>query len=142
MFICLKKSSLVSNMNNKNLKPDLLNPIFRQRIVNTIKPQHEDYWKPLKDIYDNYIWPNIYLVLIIILIIIMLIYRYKITQDNRNTQDIIPNETTKYTDLALLLYNQQKENAREPKNNMAYPTYPYNGSSGSFISSKPNINEQ
>ena len=147
-------------METKYIKPDLINPVIRQRIVKTIQPLGETQWKPVKkffsSLYEDYIIPNIYLVLFIIFIIFVLIYRYKITRDNRkktNESDsniISPNnqqkdavrelvnkkETNQIPDLAMLMYNQQKEHSREPVKrgkNFAYPVFPYNGPNGKFV---------
>jgi len=140
-------------MNIQRLKPDLLNPILKQKIIQTINPPREDYWGPVKDlfsdIYMDYIKPNIYLVIFIIIIIIILIYRYNVTQEKRRLQLLHPrlhhnNNTINdkqidSNDLALLIYNQQKENSREPSintsNGYAYPIYPHYGSNGYLMKS-------
>jgi len=131
------------------IKPDLLNPVIRQRLVKTITTPEKQYWKPVtkffSNLYENYIIPNIYLVLFIIFIIFVLIYRYKITQDNRkkkspnNVENVAVPEYLRYSEpeLALMLYQQQRENSREPKSvkkkmDSAYPVYPYDGSRGKF----------
>jgi hypothetical protein len=141
-------------MNNyKHLKPNLLDPIIKKKIIKTLKLPVNDYWAPvksgLKSFIENYIKPNIGLVVFIILIIIFLIYRYRtIKEEKKNTygtnappenkkqlhSDTNGHETNEYTDLLLQLYNSQKENLREPpiKQNrhiattkFAYPMYPY-----------------
>lgn len=148
-------------MEAKYIKPDLINPVIRQRIIKTIQPPGETQWKPVKkffsSLYEDYIIPNIYLVLFIIFVIFVLIYRYKITRDNRkksskesNSEIISPDnqqkeavkdlvnkkEINQIPDLAMLMYNQQKEHLREPvkrSKNFAYPVYPYNGPNGKFV---------
>jgi len=140
-------------MDVKNIKPNLLNPIVRQRLVNAIKPPVEDYWKPVKNrcssLYENYILPNIYLVIFIIFVIVVLIYRYKITQDNRQNQHHIPepkyfpqqnNQYMGDSEIALLMYNYNKEMSKEPVKNkgFAYPIYPHNGDKGKLATSEKN----
>lgn len=156
-------------MEAKYIKPDLVNPVIRQRIIKTIQPPGKTQWKPVKkffsSLYEDYIIPNIYLVLFIIFVIFVLIYRYKITRDNRkksskesnsklldhlNAEITSPNnqqkevvkdlinkkEINQIPDLAMLMYNQQKEHLREPmkrSKNFAYPVYPYNGPNGKFV---------
>jgi hypothetical protein len=161
--------------NNKRLKPNLLDPIIEKKIIKTLKPPQEDYWAPTKSsfqsFYKNYIRSNMMLVIFIIIIIMFLIYRYRVTKRERETKQlekiyenmyhtersVIPekqqaiqlpkNDVNEYTNLLLALYNQQKENLREPNikkfndrmnpalNNgpkFAYPMYPY-AEGGSFV---------
>lgn len=157
---------------NKRLKPKLLDPIIEKKIIKTLKPPQEDYWAPTKNsfqsFFQNYIRPNVYLIIFIIIICLLLLYRYRVIKNDRenklnkiqpapaqnymsnninfrhNSNVSIPLERNytdeEYADLLLHLYNQQKEDAREPKikhfNNrmmpvskqvpkLAYPLYPY-----------------
>jgi hypothetical protein len=144
---------------NKYLKPNLLDPIIEKKIIKTLKPQVEDYWAPTKNgfrtFYENYIRPNYFLIIFIVLILLFLIYRYRIIKKRReNTEpdkDFIspPNKINtnsgnnknspnkdidEYTKLLMHMYNQQKEEMREPpikhlndntNPKFAYPMYPY-----------------
>ena len=119
-----------------------------------------------KSFYNDYIKPNFGVVIFIIIIIILLIYRYRViksTRENKlinkpnnppaNTticnknnckdgscaiQQNNANDIDEYSDALIQLYNQQKENSREPKiknpnkrmqpangPKLAYPMYAY-----------------
>jgi|SRR5271154_4061104 len=131
-FICKYNLSVMIIMNKNNrLKPNLLDPIIKQKIIKTLNPVKEDYWEPTKNIfqtfYQKYIRPNIYLILFIIFILLVLLYRYRVIQKDRqkNTEmanempdNEMPNnesnEINDYTNLIMTAYNQQKEDSREP----------------------------
>lgn len=127
---------------DKRLKPNLVDPIIQQKIINTLNPPKEDYWGPTKTtIYDftnNYIIPNILFIIVLIIVGIILFYRYRITQkEKEKTQldtypDIQPNTDQQLASkLAMEMYTQQKEQMREPtkqKPSFAYPMYPYSKS--------------
>ena len=78
--------------NNKHLKPNLIDPLIERKIIKTLKPQENDYWKPaksgFKSFFEVYIKPNIALVVIIVIIIIFLIYRYRIIQKEREAREV------------------------------------------------------
>lgn len=147
---------------DKRLKPNLVDHVLEKKIIKTLNPPKEDYWAPTKNIfqnfYQNYIKPNISVVIFIIIILLLLLYRYKTTQTRRtkrqneyvndnqlkhNFEDT--NINNDYTKLLLSSYNQQKEILREPKINvinqtkntsgLAYPVYPHTGG-GKLIPSK------
>lgn len=147
--------------NNKHLKPNLLDPIVEKKIIKTLKPIQPDYWAPAKNsarsFVDNFIKPNIPLLLFIMVIIIFLIYRYRITKKKReieNTSILYGNgyqpkkEINDTTNTLIQLYNQQKDFLREPPINdidikrmtpvrvdtpkLAYPMYPY-GKNGTLL---------
>ena len=157
--------------NNKRLKPNLLDPLIEKKIIKTLKPQKDDYWEPTKksfhSFYQNYIKPNMSLVIFVIVIILFLIYRYRVIKKEREIKQtekihenmyVIPKgnnvlhyrdqnseDINEYTKMIMHLYNQQKENMREPDNRnnitnrtnrtnrnsklnepkFAYPMYPY-----------------
>ena len=75
-------------MNRLHLKPNLLDPALSQKIVRTLKPPREDYWKPTKNfaqtIYQQYIIPNIYIILFVIVLLIILFYRYRSIKTERD----------------------------------------------------------
>lgn len=134
-------------MNNKRLKPNLLDPAIEKRIIKTLRPEQEDYWEPTKNtfqsIYSDYIQPNIYFVIFLVLVFLLLLYRYRIIQKNRNEnyyeQPIIqpPVVNNNFIDL----YNMEKEQLMDmeinkgkkgkkdifstPARKVAYPMYPY-----------------
>ena len=92
-----------------------------KKIIKTLNPPPQDYWAPtkntLKIFVQKYIKPNIYFIIIIIIIILFLLYRYrtiknKREQQNNNYQD--DQDKRKYMDILLNIYNQNKENLREP----------------------------
>ncbi|XWV24833.1 mg596 protein [Tupanvirus deep ocean] len=78
--------------NNKHLKPNLLDPIIEKKIIKTLKPPNHDYWAPaksgVKSFFENYIKPNIGLVIFIIIIILFLIYRYRVIKKDREAKEI------------------------------------------------------
>ncbi|AEQ32585.1 hypothetical protein [Acanthamoeba polyphaga mimivirus] len=142
---------------NKPLKPNLVDPIFEKKIIKTLNPTVQDYWAPtktgLKYLFQNFIRPNILLIIFLIIIALLLFYRYQVVKNNREIKKLeqmysdksninidvntdINNSVDKYKDVLLYLYNQQKETMREPKtkkkhnitDNFAYPVYPYKGS--------------
>ncbi|ANB50702.1 hypothetical protein [Powai lake megavirus] len=142
---------------NKPLKPNLVDPIFEKKIIKTLNPAVQDYWAPtkigLRYLFQNFIKPNILLIIFLIIIALLLFYRYQVVKNNReikkleqmysdksniniDTNTNINNSVDKYKDVLLYLYNQQKETMREPKikkkhnitDNFAYPVYPYKGS--------------
>jgi hypothetical protein len=149
---------------NKKIKPNLTNPILKQKIIKTINPPINDYWKPTKNfivhVYEDYIKPNFISIIILFIFLMILCYRYRLTQQkkiyqnyNVKTNDNInintnPNIQMSNSDIALLLYNYQKELSREPhvngsvprtKKNYSYPIYPMNSSHGRFdIIKSPN----
>lgn len=130
---------------NKQLKPNLVNPIVKEKIIRTLNPPKEDYWAPTKNVfqsfYQNYIKPNIYLILFLIFLIVLLVYRYRIiksrkTQNKSNTdiankKDKPENINDEYIDAAFQIYKQQKDEYYEPKlksknkSGYAYPMFPY-----------------
>lgn len=126
-------------MNHKRLKPNLVDPILQQKLMKTLAPPKEDYWAPTKNIfqttYQNYIKPNIWLIIFIIVLLLLLLYRYRAIQNSRyknnddsqtTTQIVvqpvqqvhqkkeIKNSINDYTNLVMSAYNQQKEDLREP----------------------------
>ncbi|AGC02053.1 hypothetical protein H012_gp406 [Acanthamoeba polyphaga moumouvirus] len=143
---------------NKQIKPNLVDPILQKKIFKTLNPPVEDYWAPTKNsfqnFYKNFIRPNIFLIIFIIILALLLYYRYRVVKtereqrelekiyngnnnnNNNNNKNIdVDDLIEKYQDVLLYLYNQQKENMREPKikkqnspENFAYPVYPYKGS--------------
>ena len=94
--------------NNKRLKPNLLDPIVRKRIVKTLNPPVEDYWAPTKNtaqtFFQKYIKPNVGLFIVIIIFILFLFYRYRMIKKNRETSEIEK------------LYNQQNEHQNQHQN--------------------------
>lgn len=153
---------------NKKLKPNLVDPKYRAKIGKTLNPPEDDYWKPTKNvaqtIYADYVRPNIWLFVLILAFLIFLLYRYRIIQNQRVEENLRSkktqenyspqNPTIDYSDIALHIYNQQKEKSTEPKVNtkrntdrvnwaqprdtFAYPIFP-NTPGGTLI---PNINEK
>lgn len=145
---------------NKYLKPNLVDPFIEEKIIKTLKPQPmEDYWAPTKNsihsFYIDYIIPNIYIIIFIIIILILLVYRYRTIKNEREEKLIVmqykypkqnkpvaenTREVQEKVDLLIKLYNEQKENSREPRikdinprmepaniksPKLAYPMYPY-----------------
>ena len=41
-------------MEAKYIKPDLINPVIRQRIIKTIQPPGETQWKPVKKFFSSF----------------------------------------------------------------------------------------
>lgn len=137
---------------NKQVKPNLVDPMLQKKIFKTLNPPVEDYWAPTKNsfqnFYKNFIRPNIFLIIFIIVLALLLYYRYRVVKterEQRELQKVYDNNhndkninaedlVEKYQDVLLYLYNQQKETMREPKikktlpENFAYPVYPYKGS--------------
>lgn len=137
--------------NSKHLKPNLVDPLISKKIIKTLDTSKENYWEPAKNsfwsFYQNYIRPNIFLIIVIIVILILLLFRYRIIKNNRETKTtntpIIQHQPTskkstdtqEYADLMMHLYNHHKEILREPNNTQdltqknpiqfAYPMYPY-----------------
>ena len=78
--------------NNKHLKPNLIDPLIERKIMKTLKPPENDYWKPakssFKSFFEVYVKPNIGLVIMIVIIIIFLIYRYRIIQKEREAREL------------------------------------------------------
>lgn len=76
---------------NKHIRPNLLDETLKHKIMKTLNPPKEDYWAPTKNIfqkfYQNFIKPNIYLVIFIIIVLILLLYRYRVTKYNRNKNE-------------------------------------------------------
>jgi len=143
--------------NNKKLRPNLLDPILEKKIIKTLKPPKEDYWAPTKNIfqniYQNYIRPNVYLIIIIVIICLILLYRYRMIRNDRakkidemnqshayNHQYLQENFQSnivqpvivqpaivqpsvaqqnsvldQYANMVLNVYNEQKEESREPR---------------------------
>lgn len=80
-------------MNNyKHLKPNLLDPIIRKKIMKTLNPPRQDYWAPAKlncrSFYENYMKPNVGLVIVIIIIILFLLYRYRVIKKERDNREL------------------------------------------------------
>jgi len=113
---------------NKRLKPNLLDPKCRTKITRTLNPPREDYWKPTKNVfqmvYADYIKPNFYFFLFVGVFCVFLLYRYRIIQNQRLEEKFILAQNTKtetneniltYSDIALNIYNQQKEKSVEPR---------------------------
>lgn len=157
-------------VNYKRLKPNLLDPLIESKIKKTLMPVKDDYWAPVRSsgtsFVQNIVKKNIGLIILIIIIILFLIYRYRIIKKEREMKELEEATTTsknttilnsitnpemkQYADILLAMYNQQKENATEPrfkykksdhstkaKNiypNFSYPIYPY--SKGKLISSE------
>lgn len=107
---------------NKQTKPNLIDPIIKQKLINTIKKPKVNYWEPTKnffeDFYENYIKPNLISVIILIILVLILLYRYFMTQKNRLLP--IP-DTNNDINRAMLLYDYQKEKSLESK--ISYPIY-------------------
>ncbi|AGF85213.1 membrane protein [Moumouvirus goulette] len=142
---------------NKQIKPNLVDPMLQKKIFKTLNPPVEDYWAPTKNsfqnFYKNFIRPNIFLIIFIIILALLLYYRYRVVKTEREERELqkiyngnnnngkdnknieVDDLVEKYQDVLLYLYNQQKENMREPKikkqnlpEKFAYPVYPYKGS--------------
>lgn len=142
---------------NKNgrIKPNLLDPMIEKKIVKTLQIPKDNFWVPTKNsfvnCYKKYMRPNIFLIIFIIVIIIFLIYRYRVVKkkklivqicDTQNKKSTGQNDFSKKNindniEALLYVYNQQKENLREPivegrrkkinNSKLAYPMYPYEG---------------
>jgi len=82
-------------MKPKRLQPNLIDPIIGKKIVKTLNPPIQDYWKPTKmtflSFYQDYIKPNIYLVIFICIILILLLYRYRVIQTERENNEHMSN---------------------------------------------------
>lgn len=148
-------------MNHKRLKPNLVDPILQQKLMKTLAPPKEDYWAPTKNIfqiaYQDYIKPNIWLIILVIILLLLLLYRYRTIQNSRykeNDKSSINNLNTSYTtnqtvvepinqkkqrnnsineyaELVMSAYTQQKEDLREPpiiKNNRQFQSNKKNSS--------------
>jgi hypothetical protein len=165
---------------NKHIKPNLLDPILSKKIIMTLNPPKEDYWEPAKNfsqiLYQKYIRPNIMFIIFLLFVLLILFYRYRIVKterDRKNLEGIIvaeqstdnynssisstlqPDSTNDgYAQIAMLLYNSQKDASTEPKIRMppntsnrieyidknqspgyVYPVYPH-FPGGKFVSSK------
>ena len=125
---------------NNQLRPNLVEPEIATKVIRTLKNQQPDYWRPAKitakSIYQNYIRPNISVVILVLLFGLFLVYRYRSVRDRREM--IEPKEESGVTDVLLHLYEKQKEFSHEPKikqfnervvkpASLAYPMYPYGG---------------
>jgi len=121
---------------DKHIKPKLVDPQIRQKIIKTIKPSKVNYWEPTKNVaqyfYEDYIRPNLFSVILIGIFVMILIYRYTLTQKKKLIQNFDKDDHKKNPDydMAMLLYNYQKEMSLEPtyrsdKHKMSYPIYPY-----------------
>ena len=119
---------------NKRLKPNLLDPKCKIKITRTLNPPREDYWKPTKNvlqtIYADYIRPNFYFFLCLGIFFVFLMYRYRVIQNQRLEEQFNLTQDTKvesneniitYSDIALNIYNQQKEKSVEPRVNTDIP---------------------
>ena len=75
---------------NKNVRPDLLDPIVEKKIMKVLNPPVEDYWAPaktgLRGFYHNYIRPNVWLLVFIVIIILILYYRYRKVKADREKE--------------------------------------------------------
>ena len=113
---------------NKRLKPDLLDPKYKDKITRTLTKPQRDYWKPTKNffqsIYENYIQPNIYFFILLIIIIILLLCRYRMIQNQRIEeafrieQDVSVSQqvnSATMSDIAMDIYRRSKEDATEPR---------------------------
>lgn len=132
---------------NRRIKPNLVDPKISRKISRTINPPKKDYWAPtkstLQSFYETYIRPNFYFFLFIFVLICFLLYRYRIVQDERLEQELVPapvpeyfhveqNQsvntnpakiyTKSYTDLLLDVYSKSKELSYEPKINTSKKT--------------------
>lgn len=131
-------------MNNvKSMKPNLLNPIVEKKLKKTLLPTKENTWEPIKqfgyNIWRNFIRKNIVIIVIILLIVIFLVYRYRVVKKRKEDQEFIGSnnsEQLKHTQMLLDYYKLQKELAREPKFELAYPMYPY--TKGELVPNKKN----
>uniref|UniRef100_A0A6C0CAY6 Uncharacterized protein n=1 Tax=viral metagenome TaxID=1070528 RepID=A0A6C0CAY6_9ZZZZ len=120
-------------INEKRIKPTLVDPYVRQKIIKTIKPSKVNYWGPTKNaaqyFYEDYIRPNLFSVILIGIFVMILIYRYTLTQKDKLLRELNNEEKIKNPDLdmAMLLYRYQKEMSLEPENKtkVSYPIYPY-----------------
>jgi hypothetical protein len=126
---------------DKRIKPALVDPLIRQKIIKTIKPSKINYWAPTKNtaqyFYEDYIRPNLFSVVLIGIFLMILIYRYTLTQKDKLLREFNNEEKVKNPDLdmAMFLYNYQKEMSLEPgskidKKKISYPIYPYINNAG------------
>lgn len=112
----------------QHLKPKLLDPLLQKKIINTLNPQKDTYWQPIKtefnNIYNKYISRNLFFIIIILFFLLFLFYRYRITQIERikllyNQHLSQKDEYSKaikdeYSKAVVDLYDKQKEYMREP----------------------------
>jgi hypothetical protein len=153
-------NNLGNNLGNgltKRMKPNLVDPKIKNRISKVLNPPKEDYWQPTKNVaqsfYNNYIKPNIWLIMIIILLGLILLYRYREIQYRKMNEQLQKDKQLhkQVINTAINHYDQQKELMREPRishkrNNQIenfasvtkphshipstkpmYPVYPYGG---------------
>lgn len=84
--------SQINIMNNKCSKPKLVDPILGKKIIKALNPPKADYWEPtksgLKDFFDNWIRPNIYIVIIIIFFLLFLLYRYRVVKREKEIREL------------------------------------------------------
>ena len=121
--------------NNKCIRPNLLDPIMKKKIIKTLNPPVEDYWAPTKSgaksFIENYIKPNIGFFIFVILVILFLFYRYRVIKKGRERSELenqlngeiiepVPIQsnniisTNDYSQLLMYLYEKQKDSLREP----------------------------
>lgn len=143
---------------NKRLKPNLLDPVIEKKIIKTLQIPKDNFWVPTKNsfvnCYNKYVKPNIYFIIFVAIVIIFLIYRYRVVKKKKDVRKMEQVHDTQIKKVAgqndlskkdiddniqtlLYIYNQQKENLREPtienarkkisNSKLAYPMYPYEG---------------
>ena len=141
-----------------DLKPNLVDPSFKLKLDDKFKAQG-GVWDSTKssitNFYNNYIKPNIWIIILVIVIIAILIYRYRVTKNrkeeeqiNAQTEDTSKTKTEKVEQYANLIMELRKRNMEEsteplpetPKyphniiyprresSRFAYPVYPYHSS--------------
>jgi len=117
---------------NKYVKPNLVDPQIRKKLINTIKPTKVSYWEPTKGFaqyfYEDYIRPNLFSVILIGIFVIILIYRYTMSQRNKLISKFEDEDDKKKKreniDIGMLLYAYEKERSLEPKLRPT-PSYSY-----------------
>lgn len=108
------------------MKPNLVHPNLKKKITTVLVPPQEDYWEPAKtgakSFYQNYIRPNIWIIVVFIIIILILFYRYRITKEKKKLekqypQDVNMEEKKENDELVKRVmqeYEKEKERLREP----------------------------
>lgn len=79
------------NNNAPNL-PNLIDPLFKKKIVQILNPPHKDYWKPVRSlftiIYEDYIKTYSGVVFLLVLLLIFLIYRYRMVKLEKEDNEL------------------------------------------------------
>lgn len=113
-------------MSRKYIRPNLVEPILKQKIVKTLNPKVEDYWAPTKNTAQsfvrNYIKPNMWFFIVLLIFGLFLLYRYRmIKRKNEDIRSEASANTSDVTNSQLTKSNTDTENSNSTSaSNSAY----------------------